>query len=199
MDDIDELKTDVKDLKKQKDKCFDLFDEEIPAPVKVQRLKRRDREDGKNRKLDQNDPSNKIPKNPYYMISVNCKYKPRIHQMLKQLRKINQRRKELAERYEPLKRDLSHFKEAQLYKAIKGDEIDELFGKAINDSKLSLTVKRLSSGKYIFGTKHILAKIINGKLVIRVGGGYMNAEEFIEQYGKLELMKMLRMEEKERN
>jgi len=25
-----------------------------------------------------------------------------------------------------------------------------------------------------------MAKIINGKLVIRVGGGYMSAEEFIE-------------------
>ena len=100
----------VKDLKKQKDQCFGLFDEEIPAPVKVQRLKRRDREDGGHRKLDPADPSHKIPKNPYYMISLNCKYKPRIHQMLKQLRKINLRRKELAERYEPLKRDLKHFK-----------------------------------------------------------------------------------------
>ena len=47
----------------------------------------------------------------------------------------------------------------------------------------------------MFGTKKILAKIINGKLVIRVGGGYMNAEKFIEQYGKIEMMKMIKMEE----
>ena len=47
----------------------------------------------------------------------------------------------------------------------------------------------------MFGSKKILAKIINGKLVIRVGGGYMNAEEFIDQYGKIEMMKMLHMEE----
>jgi hypothetical protein len=47
----------------------------------------------------------------------------------------------------------------------------------------------------MFGTKKILAKIINGKLVIRVGGGYMNAEEFIEQYGKIEMMKLMKMEE----
>ena len=49
----------------------------------------------------------------------------------------------------------------------------------------------------MFGTKQILAKIINGKLVIRVGGGYMSAEEFIEQYGKLELLKMMKMQEQE--
>ena len=41
-------------------------------------------------------------------------------------------------------------------------------------------MKRLGPGKYLFGTKSIMAKIINGKLVIRVGGGYMSADEFIE-------------------
>ena len=40
-----------------------------------------------------------------------------------------------------------------------------------------------------------MAKIINGKLVIRVGGGYMSADEFIEQYGRMEMMKMMRQEE----
>ena len=47
----------------------------------------------------------------------------------------------------------------------------------------------------MFGTKKILAKIINGRLIIRVGGGYMNAEEFIDQYGKIEMMKIMKMEE----
>ena len=56
-------------------------------------------------------------------------------------------------------------------------------------------MKRISAGKYLFGTKNIMAKIINGKLVIRVGGGYMSADEFIEQYGKMEMMKMMRQEE----
>jgi len=55
-----------------------------------------------------------------------------------------------------------------------------------------LNVKRIAPGKYLFGTKNIMAKIINGKLVIRVGGGYMSADEFIEQYGKMEMMKMMR-------
>ena len=34
-----------------------------------------------------------------------------------------------------------------------------------------------------------MAKIVNGKLVIRVGGGYMSAGEFIDQYGPMEIMK----------
>ena len=43
----------------------------------------------------------------------------------------------------------------------------------------------------MFGTKKIYAKIINGKLVIRVGGGYMGIEEFMFYYGAQELNKML--------
>ena len=94
-----------------------------------------------------------------------------------------------------MKQDLSQVKEVQLYKAIKGDAIDELFGYHLNLHQLVLPVKRLGVGKYLFGSKQILAKIINGKLVIRVGGGYMSADEFIEQYGKVELMKMMKAQE----
>ena len=60
---------------------------------------------------------------------------------------------------------------------------------------MSIEVQRISGGNYMFGTKKILAKIINGRLIIRVGGGYMNAEEFIDQYGKIEMMKIMKMEE----
>jgi hypothetical protein len=38
----------------------------------------------------------------------------------------------------------------------------------------------------MFGTKKIFCKIINGKLVVRVGGGYMGMEEFCNQYGASE-------------
>lgn len=53
----------------------------------------------------------------------------------------------------------------------------------------------MASGKYLFGTKQILAKIINGKLVIRVGGGYMSIDEFIETYGRIEMLKLQKQEE----
>ena len=70
-----------------------------------------------------------------------------------------------------------------------------MFAGYLNKAKLTIEVQRISASNYMFGTKKILAKIINGRLVIRVGGGYMNAEEFIEQYGKIEMMKMMKMEE----
>ncbi len=42
----------------------------------------------------------------------------------------------------------------------------------------------------MFGTRKIFAKILNGKLVIRVGGGYMVIEEFISTYAEKELVKL---------
>jgi hypothetical protein len=48
--------------------------------------------------------------------------------------------------------------------------------------QIPLPVRRLGDGNYIFGTKKIWAKILNGKLVIRVGGGFMSIEEFFECY-----------------
>jgi len=78
---------------------------------------------------------------------------------------------------------------------VAGDLVDEVFAGILNKAKLSIEVQRISGGNYMFGTKKILAKIINGRLIIRVGGGYMNAEEFIDQYGKIEMMKIMKMEE----
>ncbi len=48
-------------------------------------------------------------------------------------------------------------------------------------------IKRLGNGYYLFGTRKIYAKIMNGKLVIRVGGGFMIIEEFIATYGDQEI------------
>lgn len=78
------------------------------------------------------------------------------------------------------------------YKFIKGDEIDALFGAAMMRNGCKVIVTRMTIGKYMFGQRQILAKIINSKLVIRVGGGYMSVDEFIEQYGKIEMLKMLK-------
>ena len=82
-----------------------------------------------------------------------------------------------------------------MYKPVRGDVVDEMFAGYLNKAKVDVEVQRTSAGNYLFGTKKIIAKIINGKLVIRVGGGYMNAEEFIEQYGAIEVMKMQKIEE----
>lgn len=75
------------------------------------------------------------------------------------------------------------------YKAVKGDQVDELMAKHLRDNNCTINVVRTAPGKYMFGTKSIMAKVINGKLVIRVGGGYMGADEFIQQYGPMEMVK----------
>ena len=78
------------------------------------------------------------PNDIYYMITINCRYRKRIHELLKELRNINQRRRELEDKYAALKRDLSAVKAVKAYKAVKGDPIDELFGQHMNKAGCSL-------------------------------------------------------------
>lgn len=70
------------------------------------------------------------------------------------------------------------------------DENDKLFEIAISQFQCLVPVQKMDFGKYKFGTRVVLAKIVNGKLVIRVGGGYISVEEFLEKYAKIELARM---------
>jgi hypothetical protein len=81
------------------------------------------------------------------------------------------------------------------YKSVKGDPIDEMMGVALAKANINLKVARTSPGKYIFGTKTIMCKIVNGNLLVRVGGGYMGVDEFIKTYGPLEIAKLFEAEE----
>lgn len=65
-----------------------------------------------------------------------------------------------------------------------------MLAKYINIANCPVPIKRLGGGFYLFGLKKIYAKIMNGKLVIRVGGGYMIVEEFISSYAQAELNKL---------
>ena len=64
------------------------------------------------------------------------------------------------------------------YKAVNGDEIDELFVEYLNRVEINLSWDKNDSvlAQYMFGTKRISVKIVNDKLLIRVGGGYMSVE-----------------------
>lgn len=53
-----------------------------------------------------------------------------------------------------------------VYRATKGDLVDELLAKYINIANCPVPIKRLGGGFYLFGLKKIYAKIMNGKLVI---------------------------------
>jgi hypothetical protein len=75
----------------------------------------------------------------------------------------------------------------QAYQAIKGDIVDEMLARYINQTGVQLPITRIGGGFYMFGTKKIYAKIMNNKLVVRVGGGFMGIDEFINTYGESEL------------
>ena len=76
------------------------------------------------------------------------------------------------------------------YKADMNDEVDKLLAQFINFNTCPVPVKRLGGGYYLFGTRKIYAKVLNGRLVIRVGGGYMIIDEFISTYAEAEVTKM---------
>jgi len=64
--------------------------------------------------------------------------------------------------------------------------------KHLNESPYNLSVKALGDGHYMFGNKKIFAKIMNEKLVIKAGGGFMLIDEFIKNYGDSEQPSIVR-------
>lgn len=78
------------------------------------------------------------------------------------------------------------------YRAIMGDQVDEMLARYINKTGIQLPITRLGGGFYMFGTKKIYAKIMNAKLVVRVGGGFSGIDEFIKTHGESELVKLKR-------
>lgn len=75
----------------------------------------------------------------------------------------------------------------------KGDLLDQMLSHYINQANCPVPIRKIGNGFYLFGTKKIYAKILNGKLVIRVGGGFMIIEEFIATYAEAEMNKINKM------
>jgi len=53
-------------------------------------------------------------------------------------------------------------------------------------------LKRLSPSEYLFAGKVINAKISNGKLLFRTGGGYIMFADFLKQYAKEQIEELVR-------
>jgi len=51
---------------------------------------------------------------------------------------------------------------------------------------------RETEGIYQFGTKRVSVKVEKDKINIRVGGGYLSIDEFLDQYTPVELEKLER-------
>lgn len=76
------------------------------------------------------------------------------------------------------------------------DEVDVKLAEFINNyperSKLKIMFLRESQGVYQFGSRRIAVKVERDKINIRVGGGYLSIDEFLDQYTPLELEKIER-------
>jgi hypothetical protein len=120
------------------------------------------------------------------------------HQIYEREREIDELRRTLEQRQlriDWLSREMGNVEVETSYKAVKGDQVDELLAKYLINCPVP--VKRLGGGFYLFGTRKIYAKILNGKLVVRVGGGYMKIEEFIKSYSDAEIIKLTKICERE--
>ena len=84
-----------------------------------------------------------------------------------------------------------------VYVPIKGDVIDQKIAEYINSypdrNKLKIMFMRESEGVYEFGSKRVNVRIEKGgKIKIRVGGGYLSIDEFLDQFTPDELEKLKR-------
>jgi len=82
------------------------------------------------------------------------------------------------------------------YVPIKGDEVDAALADFLNNcydkGKLQVMFIRLQPGVYSFGSKKVCIKVDNGKISVRVGGGFLRIDEFLDKYTTVELEKSLR-------
>ena len=69
------------------------------------------------------------------------------------------------------------------------DIIEEMIYHFKMKKNTDLPIERIDETHYLFGTKKIQAKVLNGILLVRVGGGYMDMDTFFNNYGELELSK----------
>jgi uncharacterized coiled-coil protein SlyX len=74
-----------------------------------------------------------------------------------------------------------------VYIPVQTDSVDKKLAEQLNsyqDHKLKLMFCRVSEGVYKFGNKKVYVKVDQDKIRIRVGGGYLSLDEFIEQQEK---------------
>jgi len=71
-----------------------------------------------------------------------------------------------------------------VYIPVKEDSIDKKLAEFINNyperSKLKIMFMRESDGVYQFGTKRVAVKVEKDNIKIRVGGGYLSIDEFLD-------------------
>ena len=80
------------------------------------------------------------------------------------------------------------------YIPAKNDPVDVALGAFINNypdrKKLKIMFMRESEGVYEFGSRRVMVKVEKNKILIKVGGGFLSIDEFLDQYTPTELEKL---------
>ncbi|CAG9323646.1 unnamed protein product [Blepharisma stoltei] len=92
-------------------------------------------------------------------------------------------------------------KNIPVYIPVKNDPIDAAMADYVNtrDRPLDIPFIREDEGLYSYGTKRVFVKLENGKLIIRVGGGFMLIDKFLEIYTIQEIEKFENRKKAEAN
>jgi hypothetical protein len=83
-----------------------------------------------------------------------------------------------------------------VYIPVRDDQIDRKLAEYINNypdrQKLKIMFMRESEGVYEFGSKRVYVKVDKDRINVRVGGGYLSIDEFLDQYTPTELERLER-------
>ena len=71
-----------------------------------------------------------------------------------------------------------------VYIPVKDDQIDKRLAEYINNypdrQKLKIMLMRESEGVYEFGSKRVYVRVDKNKINVRVGGGFLSIDEFLD-------------------
>ena len=83
-----------------------------------------------------------------------------------------------------------------VYIPAKDCPVDMKLAEYINNypdrQKLKIMFMRESAGVYVFGSKRVMVKVERDKIQIKVGGGYLSIDEFLDRYTPEELARLER-------
>ena len=168
-----------------KQTCAEVLDELDPLEEELDNLRQRMTLLGQdiNEYLEKSAKTEMTIEEIFELLYANVEIKKKLKALLSNMDEFSKNLQDLRKKY-MMKKAESPPKKS--YKAAKNDEVDQMLGEWINTHGCEIEIKRLGGGFYMFGEKKIFAKIVNGKLIIRVGGGFMNIDEFMKHYDMME-------------
>ena len=122
-----------------------------------------------------------------------------ILQMEKRVFEANKTSLDLLEQVRKLEAYIMAMKDRiAVYIPVRTDPIDTKLAEYINNypdrKKLKIMFMRESEGVYEFGSRKVMVKVERGKIQIKVGGGFLSIDEFLDQYTPSELEKLERVD-----